>query len=306
MRILVTGGAGFIGSHLVEALMAQGRQVVVVDDLSSGQVANLPQGVLLYQCDICSPQLARPFREHHFEAVVHCAAQVGVLSSVENPLHDLRVNVVGTAKVVAQCRRRQVSKIVFLSSGGAIYGEAPRPVGEEAPVAPKSYYGVHKYCAEQYVRFSGLPYAILRLANVYGPRQREDLEGGVVAIFLERLRRRQPITIYGDGEQSRDFIYVKDVATAVLAALDYPGRDLWNIGTGRATTINHLLHLLTAELGPPVQVNYEPFQPAEIYHSCLDISKILATGSWAPQYSLEQGLQQLIEESNLRPGGQRR
>lgn len=267
---------------------------VVVDDLSSGEAANLPLGVTFYRLDITCAELARVFQRHCFESLIHCAAHVSVVGSMENPTLDLLVNVQGTQHLLKLCQEYAVPKIVFLSSGGAIYGETETPASEETPPAPQSYYGLHKYCAERLIELSGLDFAILRLANVYGPRQRGDLEGGVVAIFMERLRQREPVEIFGSGEQERDFVFVKDVVEAVLATLRYNKNDVWNIGTGCSTTINQLLSLLVQQLGEPVGVCYRPLRKGEIFRSCLDVSKIIAAGLWRPRYSLTEGLRETL------------
>ena len=294
MKVLVTGGAGFIGSHIVEALLRRGHEVEVVDDLSSGNIAHVPSGVRLHRFDICSARSGEVFRHDGFDAVIHCAAQVGVPASMRRPQRDWKVNVLGTARLLEHCRRYQVSKFVFLSSGAAVYGETARPAREDAPVNPGNFYGVHKYCAERYVLFSGLQHVILRLSNVYGPRQRAGLEGGVVAVFQEGLTNGEPAHIFGTGEQTRDFVHVYDVAAAAIVALEYPGSETWNISTGVASSVRRLLGLMSKELGAsPRVINHQP-RAGDVIHSCLDNAKINATGLWSPQYDLEAGLKQLL------------
>ncbi|MCL4534275.1 MAG: NAD-dependent epimerase/dehydratase family protein [Bacteroidetes bacterium] len=294
LDVLVTGGAGFIGSHIVEALLGSGHRPVVVDDLSAGRRANLPADIEFHQLDIAAPGLEAAFAGHRYDSVVHCAAMVGVVQSMDDPTLDRRVNVEGTAALIALCRKYGGPKFVFLSSGGAIYGETPVPAEEDALPAPQSYYGVHKYCAEKYVELSGLPYANLRLANVYGPRQRAGLEGGVVAIFAERLRTGAPLDIYGSGEQERDFVYVGDVARAAMLAATTPLRGTWNVGTGVVTSVNGLWRAMFALSGSTVEVRYHPARKGEIIRSCLSIRRSLANGWWRPEHSLEEGLRETL------------
>jgi UDP-glucose 4-epimerase len=290
VRILITGGAGFLGSHLAEALLAQGHSVSVVDDLSAGTTDNLLPEVEFFQEDITGPGLERAFAGEPYGAVVHCAANVSVILSMADPMTDMRVGLVGTHAVLRQCLAHGNPKFVFLSSGGAIYGECPTPKTEVDFPAPTSFYGVHKYAAERYVEMSGLPYTILRLANVYGPRQRAGNEGGVVAVFLERAMTGQGIDIYGDGEQARDFIYSADVVRAAVFAATGPQTGLWNIGTGVETTVNQLVAAIGTTTGKDLPVSYHPARRGEITRSCLSIHRSLADGWWAPRLSLAAGI----------------
>ncbi|MBI2939574.1 MAG: NAD-dependent epimerase/dehydratase family protein [Chloroflexi bacterium] len=305
MNVLVTGGAGFIGSHIVETLGRAGHTVGVLDDLSSGNPAHLPPGVPLHRVSICAvDQLAPVFARQRWDAVVHCAAQIKVNRSMENPAFDREVNVVGTANLLDLCRRHAVPRLVFLSTGGAIYGETPTPASEETLPAPKSYYAIHKWTAERYVELSGLTAVCLRLANVYGPRQRSDLEGGVIAIFAERLWRGEPIEIHGTGEQVRDFVYVKDVATAVADCLAHDERGIYNVGTGRPTTINEALAALVASTGrEPVLVRHTPSRIGDIFRSLLDARKLMGRGFWQPRWTLADGLAELGDGATGRRGG---
>jgi UDP-glucose 4-epimerase len=243
--ILVTGGAGFIGSHVVDALLATGEEPVVLDDLSTGDAASLPRDVEVVEADVADPGVVEKISNLRPRVVIHAAAQVSVASSMENPALDLAVNVGGTANVLAGARAAGAERFVFLSSGGGIYGETDGADEGTLP-RPKSYYGAHKYLAERYVELDGIPYAIARLANVYGPRQRTDLEGGVVAIFAQRLREGLPVTINGTGQQSRDFVHVADVVEALLVMADSSLEGTWNVGTGRAVSVLELLRALEA------------------------------------------------------------
>ena len=290
MRSLVTGGAGFIGSHLVDALLARGDQVTVLDDLSSGSVGNLPAGITLLRADVADPGTIALIAAQRPNLVFHLAAQVSVVQSVADPDHDRAVNVVGTRHVLEGTAEGLAQRIVVVSSGGAVYGEA-RLATEASPAAPESPYGAHKLAAERDVALSRLSYGIARLANVYGPRQRRDLEGGVVAIFVEQLLARQPITIYGSGEQRRDFVHVADV---LLAIADSDRDGTWNVATGTETSVNQLLDALQHELGPAVAVKRAPARAGEVFASSLSFARIAEDLGWRPGLDLAAGLRATI------------
>jgi UDP-glucose 4-epimerase len=289
VRALVTGGAGFIGSHLVDALLRRGDEVSVIDDLSSGDRANLPARVDLVEADVANPATIERVALLRPDIVFHLAAQVSVARSMGDPDRDRDINVAGTRHVLAGAAGAGSARVVFVSSGGAIYGEAAC-ASEEASIAPASYYGIHKFTAERYVALGGLPYAIARLANVFGPRQRGDLEGGVVAVFSERLRARQPVTIYGSGDQRRDFIHVNDVIAALLVMGETCRNGLWNVGTGEETTVSELLHELEGVLGAAVEVRHLPARPGDIFASSLSFGRIRTELGWRPRLSLLDGL----------------
>src|SRR5829696_8774040 len=247
--MLVTGGAGFIGSHLVDTLLAAGQEPVVLDNLASGDRENLPSGVRVVEMDIADAGVVEVIAELQPEVLIHAAAQVSVAVSMQDPHLDLAVNVEGTANVLEGAKAAGVRRFVFISSGGGVYGESDG--ADEATLPrPKSYYSAHKYLGERYVELSGLSYANARLANVYGTRQRSDLEGGAVAIFSERLRRGQPVLVNGTGEQRRDLIYVADVVDSLLTMARSNRDGTWNVGTGVSTSILELLHVLEKEIGP--------------------------------------------------------
>ena len=298
MRVLVTGGAGFIGSHVVERLAARGDEVVVVDDLSTGDARNVPPGVPLLRADVADgAALARACRGLRTDAVVHAAAEASVVRSVADPARSRRINVEGTANVLGLARGAGVSRFVFFSTGGAIYGETPTCAPESAPTRPVSPYGRDKLEGEGLVRASGLSHAILRLANVYGPRQRGDLEGGVVAIFLHHYREGRELVVYGDGSAERDYVYVSDVAECVLAALDFPREGTWNVGTGTVTSVNGLIGAVREQRGdPPAGVRHAPPREGELQRACLDVSKAARDGLWRARTSLAQGLRMLLEK----------
>ena len=286
MRATVTGGAGFIGSAVVDALVARGDDVTIVDNLSSGKRENLNPSARFVEADIRDPlELAA-------DVVFHLAAQADVSTSVARPDFDAAVNVVGTVHVL-EAARACGAQVVFSSTGGAIYGECTRPAREDDPRQPLSPYGVAKLSAEEYLatwnRLHAAKHVSLRFGNVYGPRQDSGLEGGVVAIFLERMARGEPTTIFGDGGQERDFVYVEDVAAAVLAAVGNDG-GVYNVGSGEATSIAAMHELCRRVAGDGRQPEYEPPRPGDLKRSVLDPSRAAAELGWVPETPLEDGL----------------
>ncbi len=317
MRVLVTGGAGFIGGTLVRRLLARGDSVVVLDDLSSASADWLPVGTELVRQDVSLPSTIAAVERIAPDAVVHAAAQVSVVHSQADPDRDRAVNLAGTQHVVAGARAAGARRFVFLSSGGAVYGESDGASETDVP-HPASYYAIHKLAAEQYVAVGGVPYAIARLANVYGPGQRSDLEGGVVAIFAEALSAGRPVTIYGDGEQRRDFVHVADVVDALVAMLDMPApagpsaagaasglagavSELaggpWNVGTGVSVSVNELLAEMESVAGSTVERQWAPERSGEVRSSRLSIERIRADLGWAPRLSLAEGLRTVLAVS---------
>ncbi len=316
MRILVTGGAGFIGSHVVDALVAAGHEVVVVDNLSTGREENLAAalrgGVKFYKMDICEPGLEEIFREGKFDFVNHHAAQIDVRCSVADPVEDARTNIIGLLNVLENCRRFQVKGVVFASSGGVVYGEPRRlPADENHPKGPLSPYGVSKLSSEFYLAcywgVFGLPYVSLRYSNVYGPRQDPHGEAGVVAIFGKKMLRGEAPVIYGDGEQVRDYVYVGDVVRANMLALERlerlaaagPGPGgagcaindfAYNIGTGRPTSVNELFRMLRKITGFSGEAVPGPERPGELRRIFLDCARAKRELGWEPGVDLEQGL----------------
>ncbi|HEX7050948.1 MAG TPA: NAD-dependent epimerase/dehydratase family protein [Longimicrobiales bacterium] len=301
-RVLVTGGAGFIGSHVAEAYVARGDRVWVVDDLSSGRRENLPAGVSFVHAGIADPAVEELFREvGGFDIVNHHAAQIDVRKSVADPRHDARINVDGLLNVLECAVRYGTRRVVFVSSGGVIYGEPEvRPTPETAPKQPLSPYGVTKLAAEFYLQYyyrvHGLDYVALRYSNVYGPRQDPHGEAGVVAIFSTRLSAGAPLTIYGDGEQTRDYVFVGDVVAANLLVTDQPldgarGMDAraFNVATRRETSVNTLARTMMEAAGREVELCYAPARPGELRNSCLDPARLEALG-WTPRVSLDEGL----------------
>jgi UDP-glucose 4-epimerase len=285
VRAVVTGGAGFIGSHLVDALVARGDDVTVVDDLSTGRRELVNAAARLVEHDIREPFDAEA------DVVFHLAAQADVGTSMQRPAFDAEVNVVGTVNTL-EAARASGAEVVFASTGGAIYGDVERPAAEDDPRRPVSAYGIAKLAAEGYVegwnRMHGTSHAVLRFANVYGPRQSAALEGGVVSIFMERLGRGEETLVFGDGEQSRDYVYVGDVVDAVLAGVGRGG--VYNIGTGVETTVNEL-HRLCAEIaGREQEPRHVDPRAGDARRSVLDASRAERELGWRARTPLDEGL----------------
>jgi UDP-glucose 4-epimerase len=296
VRVVVTGGAGFIGSHVVEALLARGDEVTVVDDLSNGKRENVPEGVRLVMHDI-REGLAEVFAEARPEVCCHLAAQVDVRVSVDRPGHDAAVNVLGTVAVL-EATRAHDAQVVFASTGGAIYGECERPATESSERRPLAPYGVSKLAGEEYLaaynRLYGSGHVSLRYGNVYGPRQDPHGEAGVVAIFLGRLAEGQAPRIFGDGQQTRDYVYAGDVASATLAAVGQDG-GVFNVGTGHETSVVELYELCRRVAGSELEAQEAPARLGELQRSVLDVSLAKRELGWRPQVSLEEGLRRTWE-----------
>lgn len=291
-RTLVTGGAGFIGSHVVDALLAAGDDVHALDDLSKGQLTNLPDALPLHVADIASTSLDRAFAGG-FDAVVHCAAQTNVMRSLVEPHLDRRINIVGLRRVLDAAVATGVRRFVFISSGGAAYGETAVPASEGTPPRPDNPYGRHKVEGETIVSAAPLSSVSLRLSNVYGPRQRSDAEGGVIAIFADRIAAGLPLPVSGDGEQQRDFVHVSDVVAAIMLALDAPSMTgLWNVATGVATSVNTLVATMCRASACDPGVERLPAL-REVRRSVLDVSKLAGTGRWRPRVALDDGVRAL-------------
>ena len=295
MKVLVTGGAGFIGSHIVDQLIAAENTVVVLDDLSTGSLQHVNPKAVFINMSILDPGLWDVFEREHFSAVIHLAAQTIVGSSLEHPDIDARTNVLGTLQVLEGCRRTGVERIIFASSA-AVYGDVSLlPVPEEVPKLPTSFYGLSKLTAEQYIQMYhalyGLHYVILRYANVFGERQGDRGEGGVVSIFARAVHQREPLTIFGDGLQTRDFVYAGDVAAANVQAVtsSKPDRVL-NIGTQTETSVNELAALLADVAGYQPTIIYKDARAGDIVKSMLRNTEACDCLNWAPSNSLREGL----------------
>ncbi|WP_336788689.1 NAD-dependent epimerase/dehydratase family protein [Paenibacillus sp. MMO-177] len=296
MKALVTGGAGFIGSHLTDALVQSGADVHVIDNLSTGFKSNVHPDAVFHELDINSDAAMQIIKQVRPDIVFHMAAQVDVQRSVTDPAYDSSVNIVGTIRLMKACQQAEVGKLVF-SSTSAVYGDANKERNlEDAVAAPISYYGLSKLTGENYIRLfhkmHGLPYTILRYSNVYGPRQNASGEGGVVSIFMSKLKQGLPLHVNGSGNQTRDFIYVQDVVQANLAAIHQGDQETINISTGLRTSINNLIHMIKLIHGQNVEITYGPERPGDIMDSCLDNAKANQRLGWRPASSLFEGLSQ--------------
>jgi UDP-glucose 4-epimerase len=300
VKILVTGGAGFIGSHVVDAYFQAGHQVVIVDDLSTGKKENLNPKAKFYQMDILDDKLQQILQDEKIEVVNHHAAQIKVKASLEDPYFDVKVNVLGSVLLLDLCRRSGVRKFIYASSGGAMYGEADQGAfTEEQKPRPFSVYGASKMTVESYVdvfaQNFGMEYVVLRYANVYGPRQDALGEGGVVAIFTHGMLHNADLQIFGDGFNIRDYVYVKDVAKANLLALDYPHNDAFNIGTGQETTVNQLFDLLVYLTDYPKAALHIVQRLGDLKRSVLNNAKAQNLLKWKPEHDLKAGLMETIK-----------
>jgi UDP-glucose 4-epimerase len=292
MVTVVTGGAGFIGSHIVEALLARGDDVHVVDTLVSGRRENVPAAATLHEVDVRDEALVALVEELRPEGIVHLAAQADVRVSVERPQFDAEVNVLGTLRVL-EAAQAAGAKIVFSSTGGAIYGECDAPATEEAPRRPLAPYGTSKLCGEEYLatynRLYSSAHVALRFGNVYGPRQDPHGEAGVVAIFFRLLAEGQRCKIFGDGSQERDYVHVADVVRATLAAFQLDG-GVANVGTGRATSVVELHAACCVAAGVESEPDFAPARLGELQRSVLDVTRAREALGWVPELSLEAGL----------------
>ncbi|WP_322798007.1 NAD-dependent epimerase/dehydratase family protein [Thermoflexus sp.] len=307
MRILITGGAGFIGSHVVELCIQSGHQVLVVDNLLQGQQENLPRDVPLVRIDIRDPAFSSIVADFRPEVIIHQAAQVDVAAAVADPIEDASVNIVGTLNVLQAAVRSGVRRVVVASSA-AVYGE-PRqlPVKEDHPLRPISPYGLSKMAVEAYTRWFGEKYGIewviLRYGNVYGPRQRAVGEAGVLARFLAAMRNGCRPVIFGDGKQTRDFVHVFDVARANLFALTRGTCGIYNIGTGQEVSVLELYERLCQLLGYRGELAYGPRRPGDIQRMALAIERAMDELEWEPLISLSKGLEELVGQSDLERQG---
>lgn len=299
LKVMVTGGAGFIGSHTVDGLIETGADVFIVDNLSTGKRANLNPAAGFGQTDIVSGRLEEVFRNFRPDFVIHLAAQVSVPRSLADPVQDCLTNVAGTVNLLENCRRYGVKKVVYASSA-AVYGNpGGERLAETDSKLPLSFYGVSKLAPEYYLEvfnhLYGLGYTVLRYANVYGPRQDAEGEGGVVAIFASRIMARQCPQVFGDGEQTRDFIYVGDVAEANIRALENGDRMIFNIGTGIPVSVNRLFKTMTEIAGINLEPAYAAAREGDIRHSCMDIGNAVTALGWKPVFSMTEGLTKTLD-----------
>ena len=300
-RVLVTGGAGFIGSHLVDALVARGHQVAVVDDLSAGSRDNLNSQAAFYAGSITDSRLLdRVFQEVAPQWVSHHAAQISVARSVEDPISDAQVGVVGSVALMEACHRSGVEHMVFASTGGALYGDPERlPCDESAPIRPLSPYAAAKCAVETYLTVYrqtwGLKSVALRYGNVYGPRQSPLGEAGVIAIFAHKMLAGEQPTIFGSGGQTRDFVYVGDLVEANMLAMERQLEGAYNVGSGVESSVNRVLELLRRSCGYEGPVTYAPERPGEVQRMVLDSGRFMGQAGWSPQVSLEEGVRSTVD-----------
>ena len=300
MNILITGGAGFIGSHITDTMVEAGHRVVVLDDLSTGRSQNLNPAARFVQGDIRDPELGTLFASEKFDVVVHQAAKANVRESLAEPVHYADVNVLGSLNLLEQSRKHGVKKFLYASTGGAAYGEPQQlPVPETHPVNPLDPYGASKHHVEHYLFLYranyGLAYTVLRYPNVFGPRQDPLGEAGVVAIFTNKMLRGEPLVINGTGEQERDFLYVSDIARANLLALDKGDGEIFNIGAGRGTNVNQIFDHLSELTHYPLPAVHGPAKLGEVYKIYLDATKAKQVLAWEPQVKLDEGLRRTVE-----------
>ncbi len=300
MKILVTGGAGFIGSHITDALVDAGHQVVVIDDLSTGKPANLNRAAQFVKADIRDPKLSQLFEREQFDAIVHQAAKANVREAMEQPILYADVNVLGSLNLLELARKHGVRKFIYASTGGAVYGEPQYlPADEQHPINALDPYGASKHHVEHYLYLYranyGLQYTVLRYPNVFGPRQDPFGEAGVVAIFTNQMLSRKPITINGTGEQQRDFVFVGDIAHANVLSLEKGDGEIYNIGTGRGTSVNEIYDHLRELTEYPLQATHGPAKLGEVYRIYLNANKAQQQLGWDVTTPLDKGLEKTVE-----------
>ena len=300
MKFLVTGGAGFIASHIVDRLVNEGHEVVIVDDLSTGSAENLNPDAKFYKMDIRSPELASIFEEERPDYVDHHAAQVLVARSLREPMLDCWLNIEGSINIIHLSQKYGVKKIIYASTGGALYGEPEYlPVDEDHPVKPLAPYGISKHTVEHYLYMysvnNGLNYTVLRYPNVYGPRQNPHGEAGVIAIFTQKmLDGKQPV-IFGDGTATRDYVYIDNIVDANMLAVTNGDRLVCNLGSNIETSVNEIFDLLKAEFNFPLDPIREPKRAGEVYRICLTNEKAKAELGWSPKISFEEGVRRTVK-----------
>ena len=300
MKILVTGGAGFIGSHVADSFIQQGHDVVIIDNLSMGRMENVNPKAKFYLLDIRAKECDHVIRQEKIDILCHHAAQMDVRMSVEDPSYDADVNILGTLNLLQSCIKNNVKKVLFASTGGAVYGEQKTfPCDETHPTRPVCPYGITKLAVEKYLHYYqvefGLKYVIMRYANIYGPRQNPKGEAGVVAIFTHRLLNGEQPVINGDGTQTRDYTFVGDVVRANLKALAYDQNDAFNIGTSIETDVNQIFHHLNALTGGKAQEKHGPAKPGEQKRSVIDATKAETLLGWKPETELKDGLKRTVD-----------
>ncbi|CAH2215380.1 NAD-dependent epimerase/dehydratase family protein [Tepidibacter aestuarii] len=299
MKILVTGGAGFIGSNLADKLISSCHDVVVIDNLSTGKVENLNSKAKFYKIDICNKDIVEIFEKEKFDIVYHVAAQIDIQKSIQDPINDAMINVMGTINILEACRKNNVKKIIY-SSTAAVYGN-PNYLGidEDHYKQPISFYGSSKLSSEYYIstysKLYNLDYTILRYSNVYGIRQDKNGEGGVISIFLDKMMDSEDVTIFGDGSATRDYIYVEDVVDANISSIEYGSGEIFNIGTGKYTSVLKLFNIMADICNKDIGMIFENERLEDIKDSYFEIDKSLNILNWKPKFCLENGLKKTID-----------
>ncbi len=299
-KILVTGGAGFIGSHLVDRLIKQGHKVVVIDNLSTGRKENLNPKAKFYKLDICLPKISEIFKKEKPQIVFHFAARIEARISVKDPLGDAKINILGSLNILENCRVFKVKKIVFASSGGEIYGDAKViPTPEEYHSNPISPYGVAKLAVEKYLysylKLYNLPFLSLRLGNVYGPRQNPDGEAGIIAIFIKKMLSKKPVIIHGSGNQTKDYIFIEDAIDATVNLFKKSKTGIYNIATEKESSVLDIFKSLGNIIKESVKKKHIPMPSCGFKRGYLSIQKIKKEIGWQPKYDLDRGLKETVE-----------
>jgi len=307
MRILVTGGCGFIGSHIVDAYIEMGHHVAIIDDLSTGDIHNLNPKAIFYEEDIRNREIEQIFVREKFDVINHHAAQINVRTSVDDPLFDAQVNILGSLNLTTLATKYQIKRFIFASSGGTVYGEPQKfPITEDFPIEPSSPYGISKATVEKYLKLFAelynMEYAILRYSNVYGPRQISKSEAGVISIFINQILNNEKCIVFGDGNQTRDYVYVDDVVKANCASLEITS-DVLNIATGIETSVNGLITMLSDITKRTVDHEHGPARPGEVSRNVLDFSKARSTLHWEPEITLNQGIKKTFDYFTLHHAG---
>ncbi len=304
MKVLVTGGAGFIGSHLVKRLLSEHAEVHVIDNLHTGQKERIPRAASLHLISISDEDSMKLIETISPDVIFHLAAQTDVQTSIQDPRYDSDVNITGTINILNACKKSNVKKLIFASTS-AVYGHLNKEkISEDDPTSPCSFYALSKHTAEQYIilyhKLFGVSYTILRFSNVYGPGQTTTGEGGVIDVFWNRVMRMEPVMVYGDGHQTRDFIYVEDVVSANIAAINHGNGQVFNVSTGHATSLRTILNLFIEHYGNCFGIKYSESKPGDIKHSCLDNKKAIQILSWLPQYDLRSGLEKIYRDDTIK------
>ncbi len=300
MKILVTGGAGFIGSHVVDKYVEEGHDVVVIDNLATGEKKNINQKATFYNCDITVKELLTIFEKEKPDVINHHAAQMNVRKSIEDPMYDAQVNILGLLNVLSCAAKTKVKRFIFISSGGAIYGDAPTiPTPEGIMPMPLSPYGLAKHAGERYVQLTaqehGFMYSILRYGNVYGPRQNPEGEAGVIAIFINNMMKEQTVTVFGNGEQTRDYVYVADIVAANSRALTVEGSGIFNLGTETEASVLEIHSILKEIFSTTKEPVFAEKRTGEVFRSALNCSAAQSALGWKATISLKEGIAKTVQ-----------